>query len=514
VKLVTKLSTFVFCILSLTVGGALLSIWSVREADSYLRQIDLATRNNIANLELSNHTYQLFKQFGDVLIVGRHDNGEAKIELINLIKADFEKIRSLINQEIELAGFKEAEELTALSELEQEIDQLTSKLYSITQGGGSEDGENDWEQLRLILDSDIDRDFHERIEKALKEEAEDVIEIREAAEKQLYLHQYTSLVYILIAILISITSFLLMRRNLQQRLIALSHGADRISSGDTLYRIAETGRDEISALAQALNQLAARIGSREEALRATNTDLEQSVRDRTSQLEALLKEIRKSEKNRRQLMADVSHELRTPLTVIHGEADIALRGTKNTTEFRESLAIIRDAAKHTARIVDDLLFVARNESGQVHLKLGAADIVEMIYELIKSNNLSGIAITESDSIVLVCDSGRIRQALLILLGNARNYGGDKIVVHIETIGTDCRISIQDNGAGMSDEEKERAFERFFRGSNAAERYSAGAGLGLPVAKSIVEAHSGSIHLHDRPGGGLVVEIMLPVKFKN
>ena len=212
-------------------------------------------------------------------------------------------------------------------------------------------------------------------------------------------------------------------------------------------------------------------------------------------------------------MADVSHELRTPLTVIRGEADIALRGEKKPEEYRQALNMVREAATHTARLVDDLLFVARHEAGETRLDLAEADLLTILQSVIGTNGAGATVTSSLEQAKMRCDAGRIRQALLILLENAQHYGGGKIEVRVDESPDGFRIAVEDDGPGLSDADKENAFERFFRGSNAAERYGDGAGLGLPVAKSIVESHGGSISLEDREGGGLSAVVMLPARVK-
>ena len=107
------------------------------------------------------------------------------------------------------------------------------------------------------------------------------------------------------------------------------------------------------------------------------------------------------------------------------------------------------------------------------------------------------------------DMGRIRQIILILLENAFQYGGQMIEVRLDSAPRGYAVSISDDGPGMTDDEQSRAFERFFRGSNAAVRYDQGAGLGLPMAKAIVDAHGGEIAVKSSPGAGLTVSFTLP-----
>lgn len=259
-------------------------------------------------------------------------------------------------------------------------------------------------------------------------------------------------------------------------------------------------------------EMAEQISRKTKNLTSENKALEDTANIHTRQLEQLVSDLKKSDENRQRMLADVSHELRTPLTIIRGEAEIALRGGVKPVEvYQEALVRARDAAEHTARLVDDLLFVARNESGQARLKVHAMDLAEAVQETMATFGCGVIYLPDVDVAPMRGDVGRIRQALLILLENARYHGGSEITVRLTQTPDGYRVAIEDNGPGMTDEEKAHAFERFFRGPNAADRYREGLGLGLPVALSIAQAHGGSIELQDRMDGGLVAALMLPAQ---
>lgn len=235
----------------------------------------------------------------------------------------------------------------------------------------------------------------------------------------------------------------------------------------------------------------------------------------------MLDRLRIHEENRRRLLADVSHELRTPLTIIQGEADIALRGREKTPEvYREALEKSREAAKHTARLVDDLLFVARREAGEARLRLEAVDLARLLPEVIDDHRAladgrgGGITFSSAvDAAPVRGDCDRIRQVAVILMDNALRYGDSRVEVALRAAPGGFAVAVADDGPGMTEEEQERAFERFFRGSNAASRYREGSGLGLPVAKAIVEAHGGQIALQSGPGEGTRVTFTLPLRPK-
>ena len=121
--------------------------------------------------------------------------------------------------------------------------------------------------------------------------------------------------------------------------------------------------------------------------------------------------------------------------------------------------------------------------------------------------------TGADAAPMQGDPDRIGQALMVLLENARHHGGDDILVRLDAAPEGWRVAVEDNGAGMSDEDKAHAFERFYRGASAAGRYSSGVGLGLPIARAIAQAHKGSVTLEDRPDGGLIASLILPRKLR-
>lgn len=512
-KLISKLRLFFVLMLVLALSGAVLSVWSARQAGYFLERINLAHKVYEANLQLSNHTYQLFKQFGDALIVGEPATGpNEKAMLISKIRGDIDRIRLLIGQEIELVGDEEIPELEELSRLELQIESLFRELSEIALQPTGADIAGNWERLSRILDGDIDKDFRARIESAVAEEAEEARETHILAQERLLQFQGLSAIFAAIAAFTALLGFVALRRGVHRPIVKLNEGARQLSGGDLAHRIDVRGRDEIAELADVLNQLAERVEARERRLTSSNEDLEQKVADRTARLEHLLNDSQKAENNRKRLMADVSHELRTPLTIIRGEADIALRGSKQPEDYREALARVREAATHTARLVDDLLFVARSEAGEAKLTMREVDLLQMANGLVDEKERAIPVLTSLTAAPMQGDQDRLQQVLLILLDNARHYGGNAIEIQLHRDSANTySLTVADDGPGMTEDEKRQAFDRFFRGSDAARRYDLGTGLGLPVARSIIQAHGGEITLEDRPGGGLMAAVTLPAK---
>ena len=303
-----------------------------------------------------------------------------------------------------------------------------------------------------------------------------------------------------------------MRRPLE----SLRAGVARFRGGDLGTPVDVAADDELGAIAVTLNEMASSIAAQTRRLARHGERLEGQVRERTAQLEASLAAARRADDNRRRTLANVGHELRTPLTVIRGEADIALRGASTDPQaYRAALERTREAAVHTATLVDDLLFVARNERGEARLALERVDLVRLVRDTL-ATFAAGTALRPGPlAAPLRADPHRVRQALLVLVDNASRHGGGRaggrVEVRVERGEDAWHVLVEDDGPGMDEADKAVAFTRFFRGSNAAERYGDGLGLGLPVALSIAEAHGGTITLRDADGGGLVAALVLPAE---
>ncbi|QBF30704.1 hypothetical protein CFI11_05665 [Thalassococcus sp. S3] len=496
--------------LILVLGGTAISIWTTNRAAYYNDRIMLAHASYEAHLKLANATYRLFKQYGDRILIGGEGRTFERAVLIQEIRGNITEIRQIIGEEIDLVGEEEIDELATLALLETKINGLIVKFKQITSQGAPEVLAQNWSGLSLILDNEIDRDFQSLIEAALAEELEETEETRLAAKTHEKFANRLAISFALLAI--TFTGFALWsyRSRIQRPLHQLMSGVEMFSAGHFNKVIGLKGRDEIAQVATVLDDMAAQVEERTRSLESQNAKLEDAVRSRTVELERLLEDAQTAETNRRRLMADVSHELRTPLTIIQGETEVALRGAEKTAEeYQEALRRARDTAKHTNRLVDDLLFIARREAGVAKLDLQEVDLASLMTETLSMVAPSIPFVTTINNAPTRVDPMRIRQCIIALLQNARRYGGDQIEARLDATQDGFVLSVADHGPGMSDAEKQQAFSRFFRGSNAAEDYAEGTGLGLPVVKSIAEAHGGSVALADAEGSGLVVSIHLP-----
>ncbi|MBV9087792.1 MAG: HAMP domain-containing protein, partial [Acidobacteriaceae bacterium] len=227
-------------------------------------------------------------------------------------------------------------------------------------------------------------------------------------------------------------------------------------------------------------------------------------------------EIERVEKTRRDFIANVSHELRTPLTSIQGYAETLLDTAREGSE-RDFLQIIVKNAARMTRLTEDLLTLARVESGETSFKIHDVttgelldDAVESFRETAKSSG-TALVVEDKATRVVRADPDAIHQVLTNLIENAFKYaaGSDRIVVGAQDHGDDVEFYVRDFGQGIQSEHLPRLFERFYRVDKARSRESGGTGLGLAIAKHIVRAHHGTIGAHSELNHGSRFYFTLP-----
>jgi two-component system, OmpR family, phosphate regulon sensor histidine kinase PhoR len=238
-----------------------------------------------------------------------------------------------------------------------------------------------------------------------------------------------------------------------------------------------------------------------------------------------LTETERVEKTRRDFIANVSHELRTPLTSIQGYAETLL-DSDNGAPTREFLEIIRKNAARMARLTEDLLTLARVESGETRFEPEPVPPLELLHDAEESFREiargQGVELTintdegKSGSVEslpsVLADREAIHQVFANLIDNAMKYGraGGRIALGARTAKRGIEFYVQDFGAGISSEHLPRLFERFYRVDKARSRESGGTGLGLAIAKHIMRAHGGTIHAESELGHGSTFVFTLPV----
>ncbi|NJM84671.1 MAG: HAMP domain-containing histidine kinase [Tabrizicola sp.] len=506
----TLFGIYTAVIITLLVGLAGLTLYSLDKAHWWDERTQLAQQSYGLHLKLEANLYRLFKQHGDALLIGDRDGGEEKEALRAAIASNLADIRAVIAREIRMIGEEEIEELVLLDEIEGDILSINTAIASLTAAGDPVDSFIQIERLAALLDSDIDVELNRKIDNALQEEREEVDAI--LTEAAAFRSWNERLVYIILTTTVAmlVIGLLSFNSQIRQPIIGLQSSIERLRNADYASQVSLGGSREFRELGAVLNSMGAGLAAREATREEQQKKLEETVAARTVELQRLVDKLEAGEENRKRLMADISHELRTPLAIILGEADVTLRTVGNLgDDVSDALARIRDSAKHTNQIVDDMLTVARYEAGQLRLDRKEMDLRKVIRDAVAMFPGSVDVASPDAQVLAPVDEVRLRQSVLALLQNARRYGGPTIRMTLEN-GTDAYvIAVEDDGPGLSAAEKSQAFDRFFRGSNASGQGVEGNGLGLPVVKSIVEAHGGTVTLEDAGMGGLRVAISLP-----
>ena len=276
---------------------------------------------------------------------------------------------------------------------------------------------------------------------------------------------------------------------------------------------------EFSPLSESLETLAAAVADQRRTFAEAGEKLTSEVDARTAQLRAANERLREIDRRRGQFLADVSHELRTPLTILRGEADVALRSTGDGAMLRESLERIQGQASELGQLLEDLIEFARSTAEDQPFVMVDTSLDEVVAAAAQAARM--LASPREVAVALEPGAGgrhidadfrRLKQALIIGLDNAIKHSPPGTTVTVGTTSEEqsAHISIADEGPGLDEADLPRVFDRFFRGKDQEESMSSGLGIGLAIAKDIVERHGGTIGLSNRPEGGAMLIMTLPV----
>ena len=233
-----------------------------------------------------------------------------------------------------------------------------------------------------------------------------------------------------------------------------------------------------------------------------------------------LEPIRHAFQRQQEFVADASHELRTPLTILHSTADLLDdRSDQPASANRALVEEIRHEIVRMERLTRDLLTLARSDRGELQLSVGQVDLGALAHDLARRVSVlaqgRGVALeveVVGTSTVVEGDPDRLQQVGLIVLDNALNHtpSGGLVQLVVERQAHHGVLRVDDSGEGIPPEHLRRMFERFYRSDTSRARSTGGAGLGLAIARSLVEAHGGRISIANRSSGGTRVEILIPL----
>lgn len=378
-----------------------------------------------------------------------------------------------------------------------------------------------WHELNQVFDMARGRDLRELLYGAIDRQRKAVPIARLATERGLDRVRTQAISMAGLTLLAAALLALHLGRRLQRPLERLLEGVRALRAGALDHRVPVLARDEFDRVAEGFNAMAAELQQHRADADAARRRLEEAVQTRTSELRSAHDTLQRIDQRRRQLFADLGHELRTPTTAIRGEAEIALRGAdKPAQEYRLALQRIVDDAKQLTGRINDLLLIARTEADQLVMQPQPIDLPELLADAADFGEALGaehhVRVQLSlppaqQTLTLIADPDRLRQAIVIVLDNAIRYSprGSAIEMQCSQHEGRVRIEIRDHGIGIDADELPQVFERFVRGRRARAHRADGTGIGLSIARSIVQAHHGDITLQSTPGEGTQVCIELP-----
>lgn len=277
-------------------------------------------------------------------------------------------------------------------------------------------------------------------------------------------------------------------RSIATPLADVMAAADAVAEGDLTVRVPESGRgNQFAQLAKSFNRMTA--------------------------------ELQHADQLRRNLTADVAHELRTPLHIIQGNLEGILDGVYDPTDAHIEATV--EETRMLARLVDDLHVLSLAEAGQLSLNMEAVDVTDLLADVqtsfsgqaaVKNIDLDVRLDGESVELMVSGDVGRLDQVLSNLVINAIRHtpAGGRVSLQARRLNSDVQILVADTGVGIAAEEIPYIFDRFWRGDASRTHVDgAGAGLGLAIAKQLVEAHAGTIEVSSTPEAGTRFLISIP-----
>lgn len=302
-------------------------------------------------------------------------------------------------------------------------------------------------------------------------------------------------------------------RRFEQAMAALANG-DRDPVGDL-------GFVEFAKLARGFDRMADEIETQREALAQANERLEADVVAQTAELRARNAQLSEIEANRRQFFAQISHELRTPITALHCEAEVALRASgQSVGDLREALEQVLVQGAVIRRRLSDLLAVSQAEDGKLIMAHDAFDLADALrgslalaQPFARSNEVRIATDIADGAFPLLGDAGWMQQALLALVDNAVKFSpGEAVEVSLWRKAETMRLTIRDRGPGVPETALARLFDRFHQEPSGRAR--GGSGLGLSIARWVIDHHHGRITASNRCHGGLAINLTLPLNTKD
>lgn len=339
---------------------------------------------------------------------------------------------------------------------------------------------------------------------------------------QLRTNMLTQITFFLIMLFLTVFVLFMLQKNLiTSSLEGLTAFAVQVGKGDFIdHEPRRPGRGEIRVLEEQFRVMA-------KELAAMYRDLEEKVNERTAdlyrekeKLARMNEELNKLNQLQSEFLASVSHELRTPLACILALVEL-LEEPVLLEQRSQNLKDLGYSAKQLMNMINNLLDTAKMDAGMLQFDLGnhdavaiVSDVVKAFEPLVRERNITLQMLPEENILPVLCNAERVKQVLVNLIGNALKFtgAGGTVTVHIAKTQLPGRVifRVKDTGPGVSEEEKTTIFDRFRQGNAPFNSRQPGSGLGLYLAKGLVELQGGEMGVESIPGQGATFYFTLPV----
>ncbi len=451
--------------------------------------------------ELSSISFRLFKQMTDeILFDDANKSAEIKFK-ISKINSTFQSILLLEKEQQTIQSDNSLIRAKSnVEELQRFFNQIVFK-YDSAQSLSATSENNKNLMLRELLQVTIDSQYSQALSEATSLQTYHVVAMTSKIQTTNTIFMWLSLIIGLLLIVFVAVACVWLFNHTYRSLLSIKDSATAILNDDLDHTQKKKLDREFQIIADVINQLSSKIKKHRNEHQRLTEKLEVKVEERTNQLSKVNVELTKNDSRRKLFLADLSHELRTPITIIRGEAQVTLRQPNPSIEIcKNSLKSILDQSLLISRLIEDLLFLTRTEMDQINLERTQENLFDLVSDCVErwernqSNREIELILPDTlRSNMVFVDRSRITQVLSILLDNAIKYSVNKIVVSVVFNSQRglWEISVTDFGKGISKNELQNIFKRFVRFSKKGE----GLGLGLPIAKSIIEAHGGKLTAH-------------------
>ena len=293
-----------------------------------------------------------------------------------------------------------------------------------------------------------------------------------------------------------------------------------IAAGFAGYRVAGHALNPLEQMARQTEQITAKRLNERIPVDNPNDELGHMARV----LNGLLVRLGESFEKLQHFTSDVSHELRTPLAAMRSVGEVGLQGDHDTEKYRDIIGSMLEEVARLTAMIDTLLTIAHADSGAIELQRSVFPMMDLVQEsvgvvgVLAEDKKQTISIVGDNEIAVFADRSFLRMAVINLLDNAVKYSPAGSAVRLSLSSSkssgdqagQVQLVIEDEGPGIPEDKASRVFDRFYRVDEGRTRDAGGAGLGLAIAKWVVEVHGGTITLTPRPSGGSIFSIQLPV----